>query len=479
MQKLLSWVQDVDTRHRALLQWVFVALISAAFTLASVFAGPASLLSYCGSWQERKIFLLIFGAMYGGAMGICLLVKRKWDWVRFAYLAALMMVALLIRVAVFNQVTADYTNFLQLWMDTFRKYGTKALAMEVGDYNLPYQYILLLISKLPLNAMYMIKCVSILFDFALAILMMCMVERFLDRKYGLVALTTMLMVPTFWFNGAFWAQCDALYCFFVLACLYAMLADRPVLSVALLTVAFSFKIQTVFFFPLVLLALWGKKYKLRHALVFPAVYLVMMIPALACGRSLISALTIYVRQAVQYNARLTNNAANIYQFMPFGELSNQPAYTSILKFIPGVDATQTNEWYTPDTIRYLLGALVPYAGMLVLCLVFYLYNRRKRIGMDHVWKLSLAFTLLLPTVLPRMHERYFALAEVFSVLYAIRYPKKWYIPVMVIFASFESYMPFLARERPVDMRVAAAIMVAATGLVLADVIKELRGAPQD
>jgi len=474
LQKVISWAQRVDGRHRTLLQWICAGLATVALTLGGVYGGPVSLLGYCASWQERRIFLLLFGGLFAGAMAAYLLLRKKQDWSRFLYVAALMVVAVMIRVALFNHITADYQNFLSEWVNIFRKHGAVALTMEVGDYNLPYQYILLLISKLPLNPMYMIKLVSIIFDFALALLLMCMVERFIDKKHGLLTLTAALLIPTIWFNGALWAQCDALYCFFVLACVYAMLADRPVLSVALLTVGFCFKLQTVFFFPVILLGLWGKKIKLRHALVFPAVYLISILPALLAGRSLISALSIYLHQAGQYNERLTYNAPNIYQFMPFGELSNQPAYTPILKFIPGVNGEQWNEWYTPDTIRYLLAALVPYAGMLALCLVFYLYNRRKKIGMGHIWELSLAFTLLLPLVLPKMHDRYFTLAEIFAILYALQYPKRWYVPVLVIFSSFMAYMPFLARERPVDMRLAAAMMIAAMGVVLYYLIRSLR-----
>ncbi|MCL2544712.1 MAG: hypothetical protein FWE77_02205 [Clostridia bacterium] len=474
LQKLVSWARRVDGRHRALLQWICAGLGAAALTLGGVYGGPVSLLGYCASWEERRTFLLMFGALYGGTMAAYLLLRKKQDWPRFLYVATLVMVAVMIRVALFNQITADYASFLRPWIDIFREHGARALTMEVGDYNLPYQYILLIISKLPLNPLYMIKMVSILFDFALALLLMCMVDRFIDKKHGLLALTAALLIPTLWFNGAFWAQCDALYCFFVLACVYAMLADRPVLSVAMLTIAFSFKLQTVFFFPIVLLGLWGKKYKLRHLLVFPAVYLITILPALLLGRSLLSALGIYLRQAGQYNDRLTWNAPNVYQFMPFGELGNQPAYTPILQFIPGVDPTQWNQWYTPDTIRYLLAALLPYAGMLVLCLVYYLYLRRKKIGMGHIWELSLAFALLMPLVLPKMHDRYFALAEVFAILYAVRYPKRWYVPVLVIFASFMAYMPFLARERPVDMRLAAAMMVAAMGIVLYHLMRGLR-----
>jgi Gpi18-like mannosyltransferase len=473
MQKLISWAQGVAQRRRIPLQWACMLLIAAAFMVFSVFHGPARSLDRCATWQERRTFILLLGGLYVAAMAVCLLVKR-WEWPPFLFAATLLMVALYMRVAVFNQVTADYTSFLRGWVDVFREHGAAALAMDVGDYNLPYQYILAIIAKTPLDSMYLIKYVSIFFDFALAILMMRLVERFVDQRYGLAALAAVLLAPTVWFNGAFWAQCDALYCFFVMACLYAMLADRPILSVAMLTVAFSFKLQTIFFFPIVLLALWGKKIKLRHLLAFPAVYLLLMLPALLSGRSLLSALTIYARQASQYNDRLTYNAANIYQFFPFGELSLQPAYTPILKFIPGVETELWGKWYTLDSIRYLLVALVPYAGMLILCLVYYLFNHRKKVGMAQIWRLSLAFTLLMPLVLPKMHDRYFALAEVCAILYAARYPKRWYVPALVIFASFESYMPFLARERPVDMRFAAAMMIVAMGVVLRDIVLEMR-----
>ncbi|MDR3050790.1 MAG: hypothetical protein LBU67_03610 [Oscillospiraceae bacterium] len=463
------------TRRRTPLQWLLVLMLTGAFLVGGIRFGPVAMLSYCASWAERKIFLCLYAALYFGAMAACLLWK-KWDWPRFLYAAALVMVALLIRIALFNHISSDYDSFLRVWVDAFRQNGFAAIAQEIGDYNLPYQYILALVARLPLNAMYQIKLVSIVFDFALALLLMALTERFLSPRYRLVVLSAALLIPTLWFNGAMWGQCDALYCFFVLGCLYAMLADRPVLSMALLTVAFSFKLQTVFIFPLVLFGLWQKKYKLRHLLVFPLSYLVIILPALLAGRSLISALTIYLRQATQYNERLTYNAPNIYQFFPFGEVSMQHSYTSILKFIPGVNAELWGEWWTKDTVRYLLAALVPYAGMLVLALVYYLYRGRKHVRLPHVWRLCLAFTLLMPLVLPKMHDRYFTLAEIFAILYAVRYPKRWFIPVLVVGASFEGYMPFLARERPLDMRIAAAMMIAAMGVVLWDIIRDMRAA---
>ena len=51
----------------------------------------------------------------------------------------------------------------------------------------------------------------------------------------------------------------------------------------MLSLAFAFKLQTIFFFPVVLLALIHGEYKPRHALVFAATYLVTMLPALIAG----------------------------------------------------------------------------------------------------------------------------------------------------------------------------------------------------
>jgi predicted signal transduction protein with EAL and GGDEF domain len=75
-----------------------------------------------------------------------------------------------------------------------------------------------------------------------------------------------------------------------------------------------------------------------------------------------------------------------------------------------------------------------------------------------------------------MHDRYFYLADILSVLYALRYPRRWFVPVLVVSASFVSYFPFLASEQPVDLRIAASMMIAAFGIVLWDLLRALNAA---
>ena len=475
MQTLWERLGKQCERHRAAVQGALVVLVTAAFVGVGSFKGPIKDLQFCASAGERWALLLLLAGLYAAVMGWVVWRKRL-AMPAFLFTAGVVLAALYMRVAVFDQTSGDYEFFLKPWVQAFRDHGFRAVAMDIGDYNLPYQYILAGIAALPMHDLYLIKLVSIVFDFALALMVMALTERFLHKRWALVALSAVLLAPTAWFNSAYWAQCDALYVFFVVACLYAMLADRPILSVAMLTVAFAFKIQTIFFFPMVLFGLLHKKYKLRHALVFPVVYLLLIAPALLAGRDFVSALTIYLRQTAQYNDQLTFNAPNIYQFFPMGKAGKQHMWFPVLQYIEGIDPEVWNQWYTKESVGRLLGALVALAGALVLALGYYLYARRRHVALSQVWRLSLAFTLLMPLVLPKMHDRYFYLAECFALLYALREPKRWFVPVLVTGASFASYMPFLVRERTIDMRVAALMMAAAMGVVLWDIVRTVREA---
>jgi Gpi18-like mannosyltransferase len=85
------------------------------------------------------------------------------------------------------------------------------------------------------------------------------------------------------------------------------------------------------------------------------------------------------------------------------------------------------------------------AGVCAAVIAALMY-RQKNLSAKGIVFISLACVLLLPYFLPRMHERYFYLADLFSVLYALYDPKRWYIPVLVVTSSsFIAYMGFLSQ----------------------------------
>jgi uncharacterized membrane protein len=75
-----------------------------------------------------------------------------------------------------------------------------------------------------------------------------------------------------------------------------------------------------------------------------------------------------------------------------------------------------------------------------------------------------------------MHERYFYMADVLSIVVAFYRPRLWLVPVLVQFASFFSYLPFLfgrrgAETTVIGFPVLAAAMLVALILVVWDYLK--------
>ena len=76
--------------------------------------------------------------------------------------------------------------------------------------------------------------------------------------------------------------------------------------------------------------------------------------------------------------------------------------------------------------------------------------------------------------MPKMHERYFFLADILSVLYAAKYAGRRFLPILVAGASLTSYCSYLMRQVPVDQRVSALMMLAALVIVSHDLLARMR-----
>ena len=383
-------------------------------------------------------------------------------------------ITILARVAMLEYNSADYDSFLSGWVDVFRKGGFRMLGENVGDYNLLYQYTLLGISMSPLYDLYLIKAFTILFDYLLANAMMRAAGIFCNEKAKLPVFLIITVLPTTLIEGAFWGQCDSVYAFFVVMSLCDLKTAHPWRSAAFLALAFAFKLQTIFVFPVVLLGLIHKEYHPRHALAFFGMYFVTMIPALIAGRSVAGALSVYANQSMgQYYHRLTYNAPNLYIFFPMLEFASTQEYTW-MRFIKGLNNNTTNAYLNMDLFPMLQHAALYACIVLVLLTVIYWLIHSKEIKPDMTLKFTLFFAIFLPFVMPKIHDRYFYLADILSILYAFRYKNRTYLPFLVIGASFMSYMVFLTRQRPMDERVLALMMFAGLITVAWDLISEMR-----
>ena len=375
--------------------------------------------SIIGSLETNKfVAMILFLFLSTVLVTVLILRDEPSQAIPFLMTGGILILALYLRAACINTVTPDYSSFLSPWVSHMRENGGFAsLGTLQSDYNLPYLYLLALISYLPVDDLLLIKFISIAGDFLIAYAAMALArEMGLNYQKRLFVLTGVLFAPTIWLNSAYWAQCDVLYALFALLCFVYILRGRPWHAVCMAGLAFAFKLQVIFFLPMLIVFLITRKLKWKHFLAFPGVYLLLCLPGLLTGRSLLSMVTIYTSQVGQYSGFLNLNSPSAYAFV------SMPAGSSIGPF-------------------FTAGLAV--AAVFLLYILYWLTQREKPISNRTLLTLALLFCTAIPWCLPSMHERYFFMADVLVVIYAAVHPKRLYLAPMMIAASYAGYHGYL------------------------------------
>ena len=316
--------------------------------------------------------------------------------------------AFALRGSQMNYRSGDYNTFLAHWVEYFRlNGGFHGFAESIGNYNVPYLYFLALFSDLPLNDLYLIKLLSIAFDVVLAFGMMKLTGVFThSTPKRLAAYLITLLLPTVILNGAMWGQCDSIYTAFAVLSFWLVLSDRPKLSMVCMALSFGFKLQAIFLMPIFLVLLFAKKIKIRHFFIFPLTYIILILPAVLFGRPFIDTLLLYFSQTDSIGTGLNYNSPSIF---------------SIVRGNVSTDA---------------LSAIgVSSAFLFVLAIFVWTWVKRNNLSKEALLGIAILFVVGIPLLLPRMHDRYFFMADIFTLVPAVLYAG--YAPV-TLFASFAS-----------------------------------------
>lgn len=361
--------------------------------------------------------------------------------------AALVAAAFVLRGLCLSHETLDYVNFLSRWVQYFRENGGfAALSDSVGNYNVPYLYFLALFSYIGMDDLYLIKLLSILFDVILAWAALLLAGRFTrSRTKLLFCYFAVLFCPTVILNGAYWGQCDSIYAAFALLALYLALDGKPAWGMVCMAASFAVKLQAVFLMPIFVVLLLARRVKLWHFLLFPATYLALMLPAVFAGRPLWDTVTLYFNQMGSVGAGLNYNSSSIFAFAGDG---------------------------INESLAGNLGLAAAFA--LMLAVFVWAGFRRARLGDWAILGCALLLAVGIPYFLPHMHDRYFFLADVLSICFAVAAPEYFILPLLCQFASLLGYHAYLRGRYLMSMRYGAAALALALVVLLLFVSAQLQ-----
>lgn len=436
MSKTAAILDKIDNKKG--LQYAVAALLSVGFGVFVILTAEKVNVYY------PLPTAVIFGALFFAAQ-ILLIAEKRFDALSLFIAAGCLACVMFARVCLLYFESRDYTAFLADWVKKLGAVGVReALVTPIGNYNMPYLYFLLFFSRLDIAPIIPIKALSCVFDVVLAYYAMKTVALVTeDRRIQLATYIVALGLPSVFMNSAQWAQCDSIYVAFCVISLYAAVKGDGRLCAISWALAFSFKLQAIFALPALCVALFMGRVKPKELLWVPGVFFALLIPALIAGRSLSSCLGIYINQTQQY-PELYNNAPTLW------------------RFFTGVDF----EGYSNVTVFL--------AGAAVLLFMYFCLTGFKTFTPDILVRLFFISSMLVPFVLPRMHERYFYMADVMSFIYFMTNRKKWYIPLTVVLSSVTGYIYyFTLMDNPPSVIFDQRYIAVAFLVILATELREL------
>lgn len=132
------------------------------------------------------------------------------------------------------------------------------------------------------------------------------------------------------------------------------------------------------------------------------------------------------------------------------------------------------QWGLPQSLRtdlqrtYRLGRSDRhnFDARVISAIAVFVYKSPAKIPSDRLIFLAMFSVLLMPSILPKMHDRYFFPADVIAIVFAFYWPRCWYTLIVVISASLVAYMKFLTRGWEIISLSWAVVFLAALIVVL-------------
>lgn len=364
------------------------------------------------------------------------------------FILLISLLALAIRNEFRGWISGDLQQFMIPWSTYFEEHNGFA-GIASGplncDYPVIYQYILAFLSYLPGSSLAKIKAVSVFFDFVSATFIMLIVREVkgCSKKspVPILAYALALLIPTPIFNSAAWGQCDSIYSAFLIISLYFLIREKHPLAFIAFGFASAFKLQSIFFFPVLLLLYFKRKdISLLHFLIVPAIIFAVSLPAIIIGKPLPEIFGVYFGQVTEY-VKMTMGFPNMYSLLP--DIYWQFA-------TPGIILTFS----------------------LLLTFYFVLLKQKNfELSGANIVEVSLLTIMICTYTLPAMHQRYLFSGDLIAVIYMFTRKERPYVPLIIWLISVNGYMDYLFAFGPlVDQRYLALAYLGIMVLIARDMV---------
>ncbi len=307
---------------------------------------------------------------------------------KFLLPTIIILLAFAIRLILFPVISPDMQIFLLPWYETIVQEGRwDALGQDFYNYMPAYIYLLdiatLFKSVDPVSA---IKWISILFELIAGLAVYKILRlRFATGIIPWLGFLGLLFLPSVLIEGCYWGQCDIIYTSFLVFALYQIFRQKYFPAIIFFSIALAFKLQALLLAPVLVLLFLRRRISIFYFFIIPVVILATWIPALLAGRSVLSLLNIYIAQYDTYDS-LSMNAPGL---MAFADLLDEQFYSFFL-------------W---------LGFLI--AGVSAMLYLWIRCTKHRSLAPCALCFDAAFFAVILPFLLPKMHERYFFSGAVF------------------------------------------------------------------
>lgn len=328
--------------------------------------------------------------------------KKLIEWLQhnlfYVVLFAITLLSLYIRFTLRGFISDDASGSLLPWYDYIKAHGGifsfSAPANPECNYSLIYQFLIGIMTYLPISSLLAYKLLSILFDYLLAIACGYLIYELTGKKaHALAAFACVACSPIVILNSAAWAQCDSIYTFWIILALIFLRKEKYIHTFIFYGIAFAFKFQAVFILPFFLFYYFYKKrFSIIYFGIIPLCSIVLSIPALVQDRTIADVFSSYIGNT------------SIFQSMTMG----YPTFWRILDGFGASDAYGSLHQFAILFDIIVLGSLVS----------IWMYRKIELTDHNIIY---IAFMLTYTTVmfLPAMHERYGFVCEILAIIIVI------------------------------------------------------------